>query len=100
MQYCFFLFIYGNYTVVRITEFSVLLLMEKDATFRRKSVRRNEKEVFAVGGHKMQLMVLNHACNGFCHVVTLSSPSASSLLCGGINVVDRAMADSVGVQQW
>jgi len=33
-------------------------------------------------------------------VVTLPSPSAYSLFCGGIIVVDRAVADSVGVQQW
>jgi len=36
----------------------------------------------------MQLVVLNHVCKGYSHVVTLSSPSALSLFCGGINVVD------------
>jgi hypothetical protein len=48
----------------------------------------------------MQLVVLNHACKGYSYVVTLPSPSACSLLCGGINLVDRAVADNVGVQQW
>jgi hypothetical protein len=59
-----------------------------------------KKEALIVGGHKTQLVVLSHAYKGYSHVVTLPSPSAYSLFCGGIIVIDRAAADSVGVQQW
>jgi hypothetical protein len=46
----------------------------------------------------MQLVVLNHVCKGYSHVVTLPSPFALSPFV--VVKMLTAVAVNVGVQQW